>query len=69
MLKLKVDGMNCGHCVQRVTKALEALPLVDRVQVDLDAGEVTIEGGPDEQAVRSAITEAGYGAGERLAIS
>ncbi len=69
MLKLKVDGMNCAHCVQRVTKAVEALPRVEHVQVSLEAGEVTIEGGPDEGAVRSAITEAGYDVGERLAIS
>lgn len=60
MLKLKVDGMTCGHCVQAVTKAVEAVPAVGHVLVDLKAGEVSVEGGADEAAVRRAIEEAGY---------
>ena len=60
MLKLKVDGMTCGHCAQTVTKAVEGLPSVDRALVDLAAGEVTVEGAADEDAVRRAIEEAGY---------
>ena len=60
MLKLKVDGMTCGHCAQTVTKAVEGLPSVERALVDLAAGEVTVEGAADEDAVRRAIEEAGY---------
>ena len=60
MLKLKVDGMTCGHCAQTVTKAVEGLPSVDRALVDLAAGEVTVEGAADEGAVRRAIEDAGY---------
>ena len=60
MLKLKVDGMTCGHCVQAVTKAVEALPSVDGARVDLEAGEVSVEGNADERSVRKAIEEAGY---------
>ena len=29
MLKLKVDGMTCGHCAWTVTKAVEVVPSVD----------------------------------------
>ena len=60
MLKLKVEGMTCGHCAQTVTKAVEAVPAVERALVDLKAGEVTIEGSADERAVRQAIEDAGY---------
>ena len=60
MLKLKVEGMTCGHCAQTVTKAVESVPAVERALVDLKAGEVTIEGSADERAVRQAIEDAGY---------
>jgi copper chaperone len=60
MLKLKVEGMTCGHCAQTVTKAVEAVPAVERAVVDLKAGEVAVEGNADEGAVRQAITDAGY---------
>ncbi|MBY6265473.1 heavy-metal-associated domain-containing protein [Azospirillum sp. 412522] len=60
MLTLKVSGMTCGHCAQTVTKAVEALPSVDRALVDLKTGEVAVEGGADESAIRQAITDAGY---------
>jgi copper chaperone len=60
MLKFKVEGMTCGHCAQTVTKAVEALPAVERAVVDLKAGEVAVEGNADEGAVRQAIADAGY---------
>lgn len=60
MLKLKVDGMTCGHCAQAVTKAVEALASVKGAMVDLTAGEVVVEGTVDEAMVRRAIEEAGY---------
>lgn len=60
MLKFKVDGMTCGHCAQTVTRAVEAVPAVERALVDLKAGEVTVEGGTDSAAVRRAIEDAGY---------
>ncbi len=60
MLKFKVKGMTCGHCAQTVTKAVEALPAVQRALVDLTAGEVSVEGAADEKAVRQAIEDAGY---------
>jgi len=60
MLTLKVSGMTCGHCAQTVTKAVEAIPAVDRALVDLKTGEVTIEGGAEESVIRQAIEDAGY---------
>jgi copper chaperone len=60
MLTLKVSGMTCGHCVAAVTKAVQALPSVESVQVDLARGEVAVAGRPDANAVRAAITREGY---------
>jgi copper chaperone len=40
-MKITVKGMSCGHCAAAVTKALEALPGVSQVQVDLTTGRVT----------------------------
>jgi copper chaperone len=60
MLKLKVAGMTCGQCAQTVTKAIEALPCVERVLVDLTVGEVSVEGNADERSVRQTIEDAGY---------
>lgn len=61
MLKLKVSGMTCGHCVSAVTKAVKAVPAVETVVVDLAQGEVTVTGSPDMAAVKEAISKEGYG--------
>jgi copper chaperone len=63
MLKLKVDGMTCGHCVQAVTKALARVKGVERVaSVDLQSGEAVLEGSPDVAAALEAVKDAGYAA-------
>lgn len=55
-----VSGMSCAHCVAAVTRELESVPGVSSVNVDLDAGQVTVGGAADDSAVRASITEAGY---------
>ena len=60
MLTLTVTGMTCEHCVKAVSKAVRAVPGAEAVAVDLDHGRVTVQGTPDEAAVRAAITEEGY---------
>lgn len=59
----QVEGLLCRHCAGRVTKTVQALPLVDDVQVDLAAGgilTVTVTGAVPAEEVRQAIEEAGY---------
>lgn len=56
---LKVDGMSCKHCEAAVTEAAQSVAGVTAVNVDLEAGSVTVQGGEPE-AVIQAITEAGY---------
>lgn len=38
-----MKGMTCGHCAAAVTKALEEIPGVSQVQVNLTTGRVTFE--------------------------
>ena len=62
---LKVTGMSCGHCVKAVTQALESVDGVRQADVDLGAGQATVE---YDEALTSpavladAVTEEGYAA-------
>jgi copper chaperone len=61
-MEITVKGMSCGHCAAAVTKALEALPGVSQVQVDLSSGRVTFTNAssmPPEELAR-VIKAAGY---------
>ncbi|MET0090662.1 MAG: heavy metal translocating P-type ATPase [Candidatus Thiodiazotropha sp.] len=44
---LKVTGMTCGHCVNHVTKALQAVPGVESAEVTLDDGSAVVAGQAD----------------------
>ena len=57
-----VSGMTCGHCVSAVTQELSKLEGVTDVQVDLAAGTATVTSDQplDDEAVRTAVDEAGY---------
>lgn len=59
-LNLEVEGMSCAHCVASITKAVQPLPGVTDVTVDLDAAAVTVTGQPDRAAVVAAIEDCGY---------
>ncbi len=61
-MEITVKGMSCGHCAAAVTKALEELPGVSQVQVDLSSGRVTFESAnpvPREELAR-VVKAAGY---------
>jgi len=62
MPEIKVKGMSCGHCAAAVTKALQSLPGVSEVQVDLAGSRVTFQSAapvsPEE--VARVIKAAGY---------
>ncbi len=57
---LNVEGMSCGHCVSAITAAVQPLPGVTGVEVDLGAGTVTVSGAADRDAVGAAIEDCGY---------
>jgi copper chaperone len=56
-----VDGMSCGHCKAAVTEEVLAVPGVTEVEVNLETKRVLVHGEDlDDDAIRSAIDEAGY---------
>ncbi|HER63600.1 MAG TPA: heavy-metal-associated domain-containing protein, partial [Desulfobacteraceae bacterium] len=44
MTTVKIRGMRCQHCVNSTRQALEAIPGVSNVSVDLDKEEASFEG-------------------------
>jgi copper chaperone CopZ len=60
MIELQVEGMSCAHCVDRVTKSVQALDAQAAVDVDLKSSLVRVTTTLDKAAVASAIEEAGY---------
>lgn len=62
--QLKIDGMTCGHCVAGVTKALQAVPGVERAEVSLAEGRASVahDGNLDPKALIEAVEEEGYSA-------
>jgi copper chaperone len=62
MTILKIKGMSCGHCVMRVTKALQGIEGIKNVKVDLPSGEATFEEEKpvDRKVIEEQIRKAGY---------
>ncbi len=60
MLKLKVEGMTCNHCVMAVKKALLKVPGVEKAEVSLERAEALVEGKADPEALIRAVEEEGY---------
>jgi len=60
MTTIKIKGMSCQHCVNSTRKALEGVPGVSNVRIDLAKGEATFEGEVDWQTVKEAITRIGF---------
>ena len=60
---LKVAGMSCGGCTSSVTRVLQELPGVMRVEVTLQPGEARIDFDPvrvGRAALVQAIDDAGF---------
>ncbi|AZQ72683.1 copper chaperone [Streptomyces luteoverticillatus] len=58
----KVTGMTCGHCEGSVSQEVSAMAGVTSVEAVAATGLVTVvSAGPlDDEAVRTAVDEAGY---------
>lgn len=63
---LSIDGMTCGSCVGSVTEALQRLPWVSSVNVDLigKSGSVTYHGSRNLHGILQTIEDLGYEATE-----
>ena len=60
MFELNVEGMTCGHCAGRVSKAIADVDPAAQVQVDLGAKKVRVTSKASPQELADAVTEAGY---------
>ena len=59
---IKVEGMSCNHCADKVTKALESLDDIRKVKVNLKNNSVTILSDKELniKVVESTINSLGY---------
>ncbi len=66
-LRLGITGMTCASCAGRVERALRAVPGVQAATVNLatETASVEADAALDPDALRRAVTEAGYGLVER----
>ena len=63
-LKFDVTGMTCAACSARVEKVTAAVAGVEKVEVNLLAGKMTVEASQDvSAAIEQAVVAAGYGIG------
>ncbi len=60
MMKFKVSGMSCGHCVRAITLAVQALDPQARVEVDLASAQVCIDSQQAPAALIGVIREEGF---------
>ena len=58
----RVERMTCDHCRNAVTTAVSAVPGVQAVTVDIEAGTVTVSADQpvDQSDIAAAVDEAGY---------
>ena len=54
-----VPEISCGHCKSTIEAAVQGLGGVGRVDVDIDAKTVTVDGG-HRDAIVTALENAGY---------
>ena len=58
---IKIDGMSCAHCANSVKVALEDIPGITNVDVNVRAGQATVEGsGFDDNDLKQAVEDEGY---------
>lgn len=62
MEKISIKGMSCSHCVQSVTKALNSVPNITDVSVNLANGEATYRttAPVDLSKIKEAVNKVGF---------
>lgn len=60
-LGLEISGMSCGHCVGRVSRALQTVPGVTIESVQIGSAKVAFDPAlTSAAAITQAVTAAGY---------
>ncbi len=60
IIKLYVEGMNCGGCVSSIQEALAADTAISDVSVDLESKTVSLATEKPSDEVRRLLQDAGY---------
>ncbi|WP_029076257.1 heavy-metal-associated domain-containing protein [Kaistia adipata] len=60
MLVLKVKDMSCGHCAATIEKTVKDVDAGARIEINLAAKTVHVDGSVDNAAIVAALDEAGY---------
>lgn len=55
-----VPAISCGHCKMSIEGSVSKVAGVDKVDVDIAAKSVLVEGTAADASIRAAIDEAGY---------
>ncbi len=61
-LRLAIDGMSCGHCVQAVTRALSTIPGVTVCAVGIGSAEFRTSDKAASHQVIAALESEGFAA-------
>ena len=56
---LKIEGMMCEGCVKSVKEALEKVPGITSVDVNLKKGTAVVQGDVDDETLIKAVVDAG----------
>ena len=57
---LKIEGMMCEGCVKSVKEALEKIPGITNVDVNLKKGTAVVQGDADDETLIKAVVDAGF---------
>lgn len=57
---LKIEGMMCEGCVKSVKEALEKIPGITSVDVNLKKGTAVVQGDVDDETLIKAVVDAGF---------
>jgi len=60
MTIIQIKGMTCQHCVASTKEALEKIPGIKEVEVDLDNSEARYNGDVVQNQVKEAIEKIGF---------
>lgn len=57
---LKIEGMMCEGCVKSVKEALEKVPGITSVDVNLKKSTAVVQGDADDETLIKAVVDAGF---------
>jgi uncharacterized membrane protein YraQ (UPF0718 family)/copper chaperone CopZ len=60
VFKIKVPDMTCQHCKMKIGNALQSVPEIQSVSIDLNTKEVVVESALDRNLVLEKIKQEGY---------